>query len=657
MNGGNLKKAELQLKNAIQIDPKYADAYFLLGQVAMKKGSYQQAYKYFNQAVELAPGNLEAQVSLGRLILMRGDMERAQEKVTLVLKADPRHTGGQLLCGSILVARKEWSTLAPLGEGLIAGGVTRPDLYLMLATARSGLKDTAGAELALLKGAQLNPTDSAIQRTLADLYAVKGRVDAAAEHIRHLMELEPANYSYGITLAELYRNCDRPSEANDILTRLAAANQTNEECLVAIAGFYLSHRLNLDAEKLLKNGIVSTPRSYLLRFALSELYIDTDRGEEALAVLKECLALDKKVNKPESIQTRNLLARFCFQRGELREAERYLGEILKVNPSNIDATYLKGCVSLQKKDVVAAISAFRSLINSRPHDADGYLFLADAHMLNRDTKLAEENLQLAEQIEPDSLRVVRALARFSAAENRFRAGEERLQQFLIKHPENSDARVELGELYGLGGNLRRAGEEFAAAKRRAPNAAAPYLRMSELYTRQGNLTRAITELEMVAGRISPGNIPAALTLANLYVRTANPAKARQTFEKLVSRCPGEWHVKNDYACFLADNGTSKQDFETAWTLAKDAAVQQPDDPLVQDTLGWAEYRRGNIATALDILHKAGNLATGNQTVEYHLGMVCLSASKKEEARIHLNRSLAGGNFPGKQQAAEALKRL
>ena len=657
MNSGDLVKAELELKNAIQIDPKYADAHYLMGQVAMKRGKYQQAFKSFSRAVELKPDNLDAQVHLGRLFLLHGDVARAQEKVDLVLKADARQTGGKLLQGSILIARKEWGALAPLGEGLIAGGVTRPDPYLMLALARSSLNNAAGAESALLEGAQLNPADLGIQRTLADFYAARWRVDDAAARIRRMMELEPANFRYGITLAGLYWNSERQAEARDTLTKLAAANRDNEECLVAVAGFYLSHRLTEDGEKLLKDGLTALPRSFMLRFALSELYNISSRSDAALAVLKECLGLLKDPKSPELIQARNLLARLYFLRGELPEAERYLGEILTVSAANIDATYLKGRISLQKKDAAGAISAFRSLINDRPHDAEGYLLLADAHLLNRELKLAQENLLQAERIEPDSLRVVRALARFAVAEGQPRAGLERLQRFLVKEPGNVEARVELGELYRLGGDPRRAVEELKGAKQRAPGAAAPYLRLSELYDRQGDLPRAIAELEMVVTRLMPGNIPAALTLADLYGRAGASAKARQTFEELLTKNPKEWHISNDYACFLADNGTTPEDFARAAALATDAAGRQPDNPQVLDTLGWAEHRRGNTTRALELLRKASEKSGGSQMVEYHLGMVCSVAGRKDEARTHLERALVGGDFPAKSRTLEALKRL
>ena len=52
---GDLVKARLEVKNALQIDPKFAEAYSLLGQIEMKDGDLRAAFGAFSKAVELKP--------------------------------------------------------------------------------------------------------------------------------------------------------------------------------------------------------------------------------------------------------------------------------------------------------------------------------------------------------------------------------------------------------------------------------------------------------------------------------------------------------------------------------------------------------------------------------------------------------------------------
>ncbi|MBT8338855.1 MAG: tetratricopeptide repeat protein, partial [Desulfatitalea sp.] len=64
---GDLVKARLALKNAIQLNLKYAEAYYLLGMVELKDENAQKAFGYFNKAVELDEDQLEARAEAGHL--------------------------------------------------------------------------------------------------------------------------------------------------------------------------------------------------------------------------------------------------------------------------------------------------------------------------------------------------------------------------------------------------------------------------------------------------------------------------------------------------------------------------------------------------------------------------------------------------------------
>jgi len=77
---GDYTKARLEFKNALQIDPTYADAWHMLGMMDMKEGKLKKAFKRLSRAVELDPANLGAQLSLGRLYLVDKNPEQTKEK-------------------------------------------------------------------------------------------------------------------------------------------------------------------------------------------------------------------------------------------------------------------------------------------------------------------------------------------------------------------------------------------------------------------------------------------------------------------------------------------------------------------------------------------------------------------------------------------------
>jgi tetratricopeptide (TPR) repeat protein len=64
---GELVKAKLEFKNAIQIDPKYADAYYMLGMVALKSGDYRGAYRDLLQSCRTIPSTLGRSDTIGQV--------------------------------------------------------------------------------------------------------------------------------------------------------------------------------------------------------------------------------------------------------------------------------------------------------------------------------------------------------------------------------------------------------------------------------------------------------------------------------------------------------------------------------------------------------------------------------------------------------------
>ena len=113
---GDFVKARLEFKNAVQIDPKFADAYRMLGLLELKEGNFKNAYGDFLKVAELNPADMEAQYQLGKLFLGSGAPDKAMEKADLILKRDGNNIDGILLKGAVYVAKKELDTAIPYLE-------------------------------------------------------------------------------------------------------------------------------------------------------------------------------------------------------------------------------------------------------------------------------------------------------------------------------------------------------------------------------------------------------------------------------------------------------------------------------------------------------------------------------------------------------------
>ncbi|MFA7060565.1 MAG: tetratricopeptide repeat protein, partial [Pedobacter sp.] len=162
-------KAKLEFKNAVQIDPKFADPYRMLGLIDMKEGNFRGAYGLFSKAIELNPADLDAHYQIGKLLLGAGQYDKSMEKAELILKKDANHADGMLLKGAVYIARKEFNIVIPFLEEVISKGVTKPDAYMLLSSAYFQKNDAVNAESVLNKGIAVNPKSVDMLMSLADL--------------------------------------------------------------------------------------------------------------------------------------------------------------------------------------------------------------------------------------------------------------------------------------------------------------------------------------------------------------------------------------------------------------------------------------------------------------------------------------------------------
>ena len=75
---GEFKSAKIELKNAIQIDPKFAQAYMLLAETSLKLGEAQEAFRAYSAVAELDPANTEAQLKLATFLLLAQKYDEAR---------------------------------------------------------------------------------------------------------------------------------------------------------------------------------------------------------------------------------------------------------------------------------------------------------------------------------------------------------------------------------------------------------------------------------------------------------------------------------------------------------------------------------------------------------------------------------------------------
>jgi len=474
-----------------------------------------------------------------------------------------------------------------------------------------------------------------------------------------------------------------------------AAEPGNEENRLQAAGFYLSKGRPADAERELKNGIAAIPKSFKLRFALSDLYFNSGMTDRSLELLKECLALEKDSGNRQILQAKNALAKVHLARQEVKEAARYVDEVIKESAKDVDAHFTKGNIALINKNGTEAVAEFRTVTSESPQFTLGHIRLAEAHMMNKEYSLASDTLQKAQKLRPDSREVTQAMIRLDMAQKNYAKAEETIRRILSQKPGDPDAGLALGDLYLAQKDYTRAAAAYGDVVKKVPAHPAGYVRLGSLYMAQGQLDRAATELEK-ALKLDPRSAPLSVSLVQIYMKQkkynaalavlenrlrqnpmdalaysmsgqiynaqGNERKAEEAYrqamavyEKILERQPGQWIAANDLAFLLTEYGTQPDDLKRAFALAGKAYGKQPNNPAVLDTLGWIYYKMGDYRHAQEMLTKALAKAPSSAMINYHYGAVLLKTGQVDKGRERLNWAVQSGEeFTGRKEALNIL---
>jgi len=495
LDKGEIVQARLEVKNALQIDPRYAEGYSLLGAIELREGNFKGAFGAFGTAVELKPELLPAQVELGKLLLMSGAPDQAMEKADFVLGQEPANSEALMLRGSVLLVKTDFEAAIKIFEGLLQKGVKKPEVFLVLAATHAQANNLPKAEKTIQEGIAANKDSVALHVGLARFYSETKQPEKSVPAMRKVIELQPDQPLHKFNLASLLWDEGRQAAAIGMVSDLLAKDPGNEETRETAARFYLSKNQLLEAARVLEAGVEKSPQSFKLRLLLGEVYLNQNQPQKAVETLEGCLKLSNDPATPGIIQAKTLLARVHMLLRQTDKAEAYVNEVLKDNPRSIEAHFTRGDIFLLQGDGVNAAGEFRTVVGEQPQLIAGHLRLAGAHVLNKELDLAVSVLQGALRVDPKSKEVYQALARVYALKKNLPAAEEQLRKIVELDPNGSAARADLGDFLAESKKYADAQESYKTIVQKDPQNPLGYLKLSRLYRFENKPKEARATLE------------------------------------------------------------------------------------------------------------------------------------------------------------------
>ena len=135
-----------------------------------------------------------------------------------------------------------------------------------------------------------------------------------------------------------------------------------------------------------------------------------------------------------------------------------------------------------------------------------------------------------------------------------------------------------------------------------------------------------------------------------YERAGQWQKAEPDLEHALELKPDQPLILNYLGYSWIDKGIK---LDQGIKMIEKAVALRPEDGYIVDSLGWAHYRMGDYAGAVDYLERAVELAPSDSTINDHLGDAYWRTGRFTEARYQWRRALQFGPDKDDVQPIEA----
>src|SRR5262245_15127602 len=183
-------KAELDLKNTLQIDPNNVEAHYLYAQISEKEQNWPAMYGHLRAVVDIDPNHIEARLKLGSVYLVTGKLDEASGQAEAVLTQDPENAGGHVLRAGVLERQGDDASAITEVQAVLAKDPGNVAAVTLLAKIYA--ETDVDKALATLDEGISNNKDSATLRLLkVGLQEREGRYDAVEAGLKEMIELYP----------------------------------------------------------------------------------------------------------------------------------------------------------------------------------------------------------------------------------------------------------------------------------------------------------------------------------------------------------------------------------------------------------------------------------------------------------------------------------
>lgn len=513
-----------------------------------------------SEARSTVPPSLEPLVNYyfmsGHMAKLEGDFETAADNFYKVLSIDPGARAVKRELVEVLFNMERAGEAVELAEGLLAE----------------------------------TPDDVLLIEMLGQTYSARNEYDKAIPMMEKLISLSPENTEAYLHLAVLYGSSEQVGKARKTLRQLLSVDKK-----AAISALYYIGVLTLGS------GDLNNAESIFLE--LKEYGMDSDSLYLNLGAIKDKKGQHKRAEtyykkaievSPANLAAMENLAQLYIRTERPEDALRVLDEMEAIAPGNTDATRRRALLLINLSRFESAVVALKDVIKAEPEDMQFryYLGLAYEEMGKYDEAINEYQKMIA--ADPSNIKPYISLGYLYIQLDMYDEAEDAYTTLLSISEPMAEYYIYLGRIYSLKGEKDKAEETFLKGINSFVENDELHFNIAVLYEEKDDLDAMVKHLQS-AIEINPEHAEALNFLGYSYAdRGMNLEEALSLVTRSLALKPDNGYITDSLGWVYFKMG----DYDKAIKTLRKAVKLVDSDPVIYEHLGDAYMEKSNSDKAL-----------------------------------------------------------
>jgi len=183
---GKYREAAIQYSNAIQVDPRFADAHYRLALTYLKLGEASRAFQQLSRTLEIEPENYQARIDATNMLIASKYFKEAQEHLDILTVKQPNNPAVHMAVANLKDREGDLPGAMQEMQKAISLDPNRSEAFLNYAILQIQAQQYDAAEASLKKAAALDPKAMTAQLTLGSFYQSPNHVVYFGVDVKYL---------------------------------------------------------------------------------------------------------------------------------------------------------------------------------------------------------------------------------------------------------------------------------------------------------------------------------------------------------------------------------------------------------------------------------------------------------------------------------------